>query len=467
VTAKRWPIAASIGELTIDGGDRRRHRVPGPRGKRSGVAPRSPRALDHPHEHALLDPPAHDHAPYAAHRPVHVPAYALKLYEESYPFGTSAYRAVDSGIAASAKRYRYTGKERDEETGLDHMGARYYAAWLGRWTSADPIGLGDGVNRFAYVSGNPVGLRDPSGTTGEPSDDYRSLPTSEQHAFDKALESDLKRLHPERDRAEVWQRARAKIDSADSTLGALLPAELPARSAAEVKVGRKDGEDAYVGVRATTESRTDGKLRQRGDYDRATGELRRKRPGKEIRVTIADPLAGMMVNIDREKLYAATRGDHRGLREALLDQLATNLAATASHELFHAQRRLRDEGVEPSSGLTFDSPRQATLDRVLENRDVGAVASRSDALLPGHGKFLAEEAFVSITSREGVGLDPPSADQFQRGYTPDIDNPTKRRTVQANVKPAFEAVQDLLTTSSEFLQDPRLLERLAQLATAI
>jgi RHS repeat-associated protein len=89
-------------------------------------------------------------------------------YEEFHPYGSSAYRAADSSVEVSAKRYRYTGKERDEETGLDHMGARYYAGWLGRWTSADPIGLGDGVNRYAYVSGNPVGMRDPSGTVGEP-----------------------------------------------------------------------------------------------------------------------------------------------------------------------------------------------------------------------------------------------------------------------------------------------------------
>ncbi len=91
-------------------------------------------------------------------------AAAVISYEEFHPYGTSAYRAVDSTIEVSAKRYRYTGMERDEETGLDHMGARYYAPWLGRWTAADPIGLGDGVNRYAYVSGNPVGSRDPTGT---------------------------------------------------------------------------------------------------------------------------------------------------------------------------------------------------------------------------------------------------------------------------------------------------------------
>ncbi|MGH7573968.1 MAG: SpvB/TcaC N-terminal domain-containing protein [Longimicrobiales bacterium] len=84
-------------------------------------------------------------------------------YEEYHPYGTSAYRAADSTIEVSAKRYRYSGKERDEETGLDHMGARYYAAWLGRWTAADPIGFGGGLNLYEYASGNPATLNDPTG----------------------------------------------------------------------------------------------------------------------------------------------------------------------------------------------------------------------------------------------------------------------------------------------------------------
>ena len=66
---------------------------------------------------------------------------AIISYEEFHPFGTSSYAANDSGIEVSAKRYRYIGKERDEETGLYHLGARYYARWLGRWTAADPIGI--------------------------------------------------------------------------------------------------------------------------------------------------------------------------------------------------------------------------------------------------------------------------------------------------------------------------------------
>ena len=65
---------------------------------------------------------------------------AVISYEEYHPYGTTAYHATRSGVEVSRKRYRYTGKERDEETGLYYHGARYYAAWLGSWTSVDPAG---------------------------------------------------------------------------------------------------------------------------------------------------------------------------------------------------------------------------------------------------------------------------------------------------------------------------------------
>lgn len=87
-------------------------------------------------------------------------------YEEYHPYGTTAYRAVRSGIDVDVNRYRFTGMEKDEETGLAQHGWRYFASWLGRWCSADPIGLGDGLNRYAYCSGNPVMLSDRSGTFG-------------------------------------------------------------------------------------------------------------------------------------------------------------------------------------------------------------------------------------------------------------------------------------------------------------
>ena len=86
-----------------------------------------------------------------------------RWYEEYHPFGSTAWWAGVTTILVSRKRYRYTGMERDEETGLQCHGRRHFAPWLGRWTSADPIGVSDGVNRFGYCHGGPVGGRDPSG----------------------------------------------------------------------------------------------------------------------------------------------------------------------------------------------------------------------------------------------------------------------------------------------------------------
>ena len=84
-------------------------------------------------------------------------------YEEFHPYGTTSYHAAKTGLEISAKRYRYTGKERDEETGFSYHSARYLAPWLGRWTTADPIGIGDGVNVYLYCRGNPAGSLDSTG----------------------------------------------------------------------------------------------------------------------------------------------------------------------------------------------------------------------------------------------------------------------------------------------------------------
>jgi RHS repeat-associated protein len=66
-------------------------------------------------------------------------------------------------------RSRSSGKERDNETGLDYFGARYYSGAQGRWTSPDPgnagASLGDpqSWNAYAYTRNNPLKYIDPNG----------------------------------------------------------------------------------------------------------------------------------------------------------------------------------------------------------------------------------------------------------------------------------------------------------------
>lgn len=82
--------------------------------------------------------------------------------EEYFPFGgTSGYLARNS-ISASYKTRRFSGKERDA-TGLYYYGYRYYNPEIGRWISADPLGLNAGLNRYAFVRNNPVNSRDFAG----------------------------------------------------------------------------------------------------------------------------------------------------------------------------------------------------------------------------------------------------------------------------------------------------------------
>lgn len=93
---------------------------------------------------------------------------AVISYEEYHPYGTTAYQARNAGIKAAAKRYRYTGMERDEETGLEYHSARYYVVWLGRWVSADTIGIQGGGNFYAYVTNRVIISNDKTGNFEEP-----------------------------------------------------------------------------------------------------------------------------------------------------------------------------------------------------------------------------------------------------------------------------------------------------------
>jgi RHS repeat-associated protein len=58
---------------------------------------------------------------------------------------------------------RFATANFDKETNLHYNYFRDYEPGIGRYVQSDPIGLEGGVNTYAYVEGNPLGLADPRG----------------------------------------------------------------------------------------------------------------------------------------------------------------------------------------------------------------------------------------------------------------------------------------------------------------
>jgi RHS repeat-associated protein len=77
--------------------------------------------------------------------------------EEYFPYGDTSFGGY------RMKRYRFSSKERDRESGLTYVGARYLAPFLSRWISCDPAGYRANVNLYQFARGSPLVWIDPSG----------------------------------------------------------------------------------------------------------------------------------------------------------------------------------------------------------------------------------------------------------------------------------------------------------------
>ena len=86
-----------------------------------------------------------------------------------YPYG-----GQQSAVGSDPNHYKFNGKERDTESGLDMFGARYYGSSLGRFMTPDwaakPItvpyanfGNPQSLNLYSYVTNNPLTLLDDDG----------------------------------------------------------------------------------------------------------------------------------------------------------------------------------------------------------------------------------------------------------------------------------------------------------------
>jgi RHS repeat-associated protein len=110
-------------------------------------------------------------------------------YEEYYPYGSTSFQAGRSAAEVSLKRFRYTGMERDKESGLCYHGARYYASWLGLWVSIDPdLRAFLRWSPFSYALDSPVRFLDVTGRGPEDPPGLDKLFGGVDRLFKKAQE---------------------------------------------------------------------------------------------------------------------------------------------------------------------------------------------------------------------------------------------------------------------------------------
>jgi len=102
---------------------------------------------------------------------------ATKCYDaDLYPYGGERWY-TDS----CDSHYKFTGKERDPESGLDNFGARYNSSSIGRFMSPDLLGghteNPQSLNKYAYALNNPLSITDPTGL-----DSYLQCTHTDQNA---------------------------------------------------------------------------------------------------------------------------------------------------------------------------------------------------------------------------------------------------------------------------------------------
>jgi RHS repeat-associated protein len=257
-----------------------------------------------------------------------------------YPFGGE--RAPYANTCA--QNYKFTGKERDNETGLDYFGARYYGSTMGRWMSPDRPFADQHVvnpqswNMYSYTRNNPLSFIDTDGQ------EVVVLTSLALDRIQSTLPKDV-RSQVTADKNGVLNRSSIDAIKSNDPNVKLLQQAVDAKKTIEVTTapsvqGGKPSE--LVGVPFSYESVADvqAKVKAAGgdpkgittpnEYDGATQSAEQS-PSGNVRVTVADGTG------------------------ATATEPSADLAATTAHELYgHALPAVTGQAWEHDNGGPVD-----------------------------------------------------------------------------------------------------------------
>jgi RHS repeat-associated protein len=132
----------------------------------------------------------------------HLGSARLMTSVNGYPVWSATYLPFGQewNPQSTTNHYKFTGKERDSESGLDNFGARYFGSSMGRFMSPDPLGGHpedpQTLNRYIYVRNNPLSLTDPTGL------DFYLQCTDEKHNGCVQVQTD-----PKNNNSNYWAKA--------------------------------------------------------------------------------------------------------------------------------------------------------------------------------------------------------------------------------------------------------------------
>ena len=124
--------------------------------------------------------------------PAHVAyTYVINHAADYFPYG----KVLREYVGREKERYLTTQHERDEETGLDYRGARYYDSDIARFLSLDPLAADFlSWSAYNYVMGNPIVFIDKNGKSPTPPDWYKDQNGNIQYHSERTEQSFIEEI---------------------------------------------------------------------------------------------------------------------------------------------------------------------------------------------------------------------------------------------------------------------------------